>query len=329
MISGIHISSSQMVIDRDDVSNKLNLPQLKNNQIVKAKILQLLPNGKTLILINNQKVAAKTTMLLQPGDKINLKVLAQKDATILKLIAPVQQISTKQISSLVNFFAKNAFISDIVESKIPEVKELFYDIALKSEKPDKNFLPRLMEKIGIALESKSNILLELFASNSSPTPEKMQILKAAVSFLETIENLQLLNHQSSDSGRFLLPFPIFGESAFNFGQLLIDTGDKNKDKDKDKVINISFLLNMSRIGALRADFSLLKKEITGRFLLQNDETCDYVKSMIPELKKRLGRIEYKALEIECEVAKKEELQPGSFIETLIKISDDRILNIVI
>ena len=86
---------------------------------------------------------------------------------------------------------------------------------------------------------------------------------------------------------------------------------------------------MTKLGPLRADFSILKKEITGRFLLQDDDTCEYVKSMIHELKTRLAKVEYHAFNIECKTAKKEEIQPGVFIETLVNASDDRVLNIVV
>ncbi len=365
MISGIHIASSQVVIKKDYGSNKQSLPEFQNNQIVKAKVLQLMPNGKTLILINNNKIVAKTAMLLKPGEQIQLKVLSQKDATVLKLINPIQQMTTKQIASLVSLFVKDSSSLDISESKISNIKNILYEISLKSEKTDKVFLPRLIDKSGISLENKiADILSETKSAPNTKTNTKINIktimnnlltqdakgnilqalisadsqnsqttasMKAAASFLETLENFQLLNHQSSDSGRFLLPFPIFSESAFSFGQLLIDTGDKSKTQNKDgeKLISISFLLNMSKLGSLRADFSILKKEITGRFLLQDDETCEYLKSMIPELKQRFEKIEYHAFNIECKTAKKEEIQPTIFIETLVKAREDRVLNVVV
>ena len=364
MISGIHIASSQVVIKKDFGSSKQSLPEFQNNQIVKAKVLQLMPNGKTLILINNHKIMAKTAMLLKPGEQIQLKVLSQKDVTVLKLINPVQQMTTRQISSLVSLFVKNSSSLDITESKVLNIKKLINEISLKSEKSDKLFLPRLIDKSGISLENKianilsetkselntntntkiniktilnnlltqdvkGNILQTLLSSDSQNSPITAS-MKTAASFLETMENFQLLNHQSSDSGRFLLPFPIFSDSAFSFGQLLIDTGDKNKTQNKDgeKLIKLSFLLNMTKLGTLRADFSILKKDITGRFLLQDDEICEYVKSMIPELKQKLENIEYHAFNIECKTAKKEEIQPGAFIETLLNAGEDRVLNVV-
>ncbi|RLC14337.1 MAG: hypothetical protein DRH93_20855 [Deltaproteobacteria bacterium] len=353
MISGIHISSSQMVINKES-GEKGSFPNVTKNQIITAKVIQLLSHGKAQLLINGQTVIAQTALKLTPGEEVQLKVLQEKDAIILKLIDPVQKITTRQISSLISFFSKNNPLPDITESKVAGVKDLLYEMALKSDKPDKTFLPKLIEKSGIIWEKKiapillgntsssdikaklnillqqdikGNILKELLLAD----PRKLDAFKMAASFTETIENFQMLNHQSSESGRFLLPFPIFNESAFSFGQLLIDTGKKTKGnhKDTDKVIQISFLLNMTKLGPLRADFSILKKEITGRFLLSDDDTCKYVKSKIFELKTGLKSIEYHILKIECHTAKKEEIQQSSFIETLVKASDDNVLNIVI
>lgn len=353
MISGIHISSSEMVINNDN--SKKNAPlKLTKNQVILAKVLSVLPQGNAELMVNGQKVVAKTGLLLKPGEEVNLKVIQEKDAVILRLIGPAQKMTTRQISSLVGFFSRNELTMDIAGARMTHVKSLLYDMALKSDKPDKAFLPKLLEKSGILWEKnvakiilsnnsttdikagldlllgqdvKGNILKEMLIAD----PQKLEMLKTATSFLDTIENFQLLNHSSSESGRFILPFPIFSESAFSFGQLLIDTGDKtNKDKkESDKLIKISFMLDMTRLGPLRADFSILKKEISGRFLLMDEDTCNYVKSMIFELKKGLEKIGYNIHQIDCSVAKKEDIQKNSFIETLVKECDDQVLNIVI
>jgi len=86
---------------------------------------------------------------------------------------------------------------------------------------------------------------------------------------------------------------------------------------------------MTFLGPLRADFSILKKDITGRFLLSDDATCQYVQSMLPELKAGLERIEYKVRQIDCTTVRPEALQDTCFIEELVKARDDQVLNIVI
>jgi hypothetical protein len=353
MISGIHVSSSEIVINRGEGKKNI-LPAFAKDQIVQAKVLDVLPHGNARLLINNRTVTAKTSMLLKPGEDIQLKVLEQKEAVLLKLMGPVQKMTTSQISSLIRFFSGNEAITDVGRINIPGVKNLFHDLSLKSGKADKDFLPKLIEKIGLTWENKTaklaqghtslpdikqNLSLlinqdikaliqkELLLAGS----EHSQNMSTAASFSETLENLQLLNHQNTESGRFLLPFPVFSENIFRFGQLFIDTGGrkKNDEGSADKLIQISFLLDMTSLGPLRADFSILKKEISGRFLLSDEEICQYVRSMIPELKERLGSIDYKVHEIECVTADKTRIQPSDFIEMMLKSGADRVLNIVI
>ncbi len=354
MITGIHISSSELVINKEDGLKNI-LPKFIKDQIISAKVLKTLPQSRAVLLVNGQKLIAKTGMMLNPGEDIQLRVLKEKDAVILKLIAPAQKITTKQISSLISFFSKNTSLPDITKSGITNVKNLLYDIALKSDKSDESFLPKLIEKSGILWEQKvarvligndslkdikasidvllkqdikGSILKELSFDNA----REFKDFKMADSFLKAMENFQLLNHHSSQSGRFILPFPIFCESAFSFGQLLIDIGDKGKPDNKDpdnKLINISFMLSMTNLGLLRADFSILKKEITGRFLLEDDSICKYIKSKIHKLKERLANIDYQVHQIECRTNKKEEIEQACFIKSLVQEEDDRVLNIVI
>ena len=353
MISGIHASSSEVVIQRGE-GRKNTIPSFVKDQVVQAKVLDILPSGSARLLINNRTVTAKTSMLLKPGEEIQLKVLEEKEAVLLKLIGPVQKMTPSQISSLTRLFPGNESITDATHINIPRVKDLLLDLALKSGKADKAFLPKLIEKSGMTWENKAAKLMQ----GQQPLPDLKQSLavllnqdvkaliqkellmagpdhpeslNTAASFSETLENFQLLNQHSSESGRFLLPFPVFSENAFRFGQLLIDTGGKNinEERSADKLIHISFLLDMSFLGPLRADFSILKKEISGRFLLTDEETCQYVGSMIPELKERLERVDYKVHEIDCVTGDKIRIQPTDFIETILKAGADRVLNIVI
>ena len=239
MISGIHVSSSEVVINRGEGGEKNTIPLFVKDQIVHAKVLDLLPQGHARLLINNRMVTAKTGMLLKPGEEIQLKVLEEKEGVLLKFMGPAQKMTTSQVSSLIRFFPGNESLADVSRIAIPRVKDLLHDLALKSGKADTDFLPRLIEKIGMSLENKTAKLLqgrmalpELKQSLSvllnhdvkaliqkevfMAEPGHPESLNMAASFSETLENFQLLNHHSSESGRFLLPFPVFSEDVFRF-----------------------------------------------------------------------------------------------------------------
>ncbi|MCF6248230.1 MAG: flagellar hook-length control protein FliK [Desulfobacula sp.] len=356
MIGGIHISSSELVIQKDGLK-KNNLASLSKNQLIVAKVMKSLPHGKALLQIGGQVVLVRTNLLLETGEEVQLRVQEKNDDIVLKLIAPVQKTTSHQVSSLVRFFSKNDLLSDLSKLDIPAIKKLMHEMALKSEISDSQFLPKLIEKSGLQFEKKIEQILQQSLSGTgikSDTKTKLKIAlnqdlkgivlneltatgreaavtKTMTSFLETMENFQQLNHQGSETGRHLLPFPVFSESGFRFGQLLIDTGGNKPfdEKKTDKVIQISFLLDMSNLGPLRADFSILKKAITGKFLLADQKTAAYIKSKIPDLRQRLAKIDYELKSIECDTAKIEELEQNCLLESLAKSHDNNVLNIIV
>ncbi|MCP4020504.1 MAG: hypothetical protein GY729_01560, partial [Desulfobacteraceae bacterium] len=230
MIEKILISSSELIIKKE-LGKETSLPLLKKNQGDNAKVLQLLSQGKAALLVNGQKVVAKTAMFLTPGEEVQLKVIQAKDALVLKLLGPVNRMSTNQLSAFASLFSKTGSLSEIAGTKIADLKDLLYDISLKSDKRDDQFLPRLLNSSGISWEKKvASLFRETGFELSKPNLEQLiqqdmkgsalrQLMSGAMgktdglnavsNFSETIENFQLLNHQTAESGRYLLPFPVF------------------------------------------------------------------------------------------------------------------------
>lgn len=335
----------------------------KENQVVRAKVLDVLSQGKAQLLINGEKMMVSTGLRLTPGEELMLKAVHQKGVVLLKLMEPLQPplqpIGTKQLPFLTQLLSNPQGLSDIVRTKIPGLRNLLQDLALKSGRRDDSFLPRLIENNGMMLEKKLASLLK--SQDQSKGQDQVQdrvksgldqllkqdvkgvllnllslemskgktLQKAEAGFLDTLEKFQLVNTQTSESGRFLIPFPIFDASYLSFGQLFLDMGGKKETRSQDKIVWISFLLNMTQIGSVRADFSILKKAITGRFLLENEDIREYVKSMIPELKSGLERLDYTVGAIDCAVAAPDEIAPNALIESLFKNQEAGVLDIVV
>ena len=352
MIHGIRISSAKMAVQKDGTALPA-IAALKNNQEVSARVLKFFPGGKALLQVAGQTVTARTGLLLTPGEELQLTVTKKSDEIILKLATPDPKISSRQTPSLRGLFSASKSDLTIPQSPNSPLDSLLHELAVKSEKPDHSFLPRLIEKGGLLFENKMTQLLQqpMAGENIKDVVNQLlhQDLKGAVfseqmnlnnepdivktigTFLETLETFQHLNHQSAESGRYLLPIPILSESAFRFGQLLIDTGQAHdlKKEDKDKLYSISFLLDMTNLGPMRADFSILKKAITGKFLLSDADTCDYVRSQVPILKKRLADMDFQVQKIDCMTATPEKIKANALVETLVKAQDQNVLNIVV
>ncbi len=254
------------------------------------------------------------------------------------------------------------------KENILNLRDLIFSFSLKSENPDHKFLPRLMEKSGLLFEKKVSDLLRraifdagktdftkmstLFKKDITDTEFKKiadHDLKATVIkfmadsklesdiFLHPVKNLsniiekfQILNFHSSESGRYLIPFPVFFNGSLNFGQLFFDLGNtkKQEKQNKQRIIKVSLLLTMSELGPLRVDMALLRKEITGMIQVTNEETLAFVRKMIPEFKASLKKHDFNVLSMKCEIAVPEKTDYTVFLNDILK-DEDKGLNIVI
>ncbi|MBF0258967.1 MAG: flagellar hook-length control protein FliK [Desulfamplus sp.] len=451
MIKNMISLSDSTFFKADQFGKKTILPLLEKNQIVEAKVLQLLSPSKAELLIMGKKVLADTSMALTKGETIQLKVTDQGSLNIFKLMPDrvnqslssdpqsvpstltpglprLSDIALQFLTQQQPFegFAKlatalfpnlkatldKAFVKPLQDSAVDktfgdkaDIKNLLISVALKSEKSDIDFLPNLLQKSGILLEKKiadmvknattfnkpigtssnkfsdnsdiaswtasksdnpENPLAHAFSSasheessatspynsdfpgtSSNPLfkPENLvhEDIKGAVlsllansggesfediqifhEFVKNLENVQLLNSHMSESGKYIIPFPLFSENQFSFGQLFIDLGNKEKDGTSSKensLLRVSIFLDMTNLGPIRADFSVLKNNITGGFQVSNEEIAVFFRQMLPELQRRLQLHDYQVHKIECRVAEPEKLAEQSIINELLKSED--------
>jgi hypothetical protein len=247
-------------------------------------------------------------------------------------------------------------LNALSQTREPILNDILMGLSLKSDVRNDQFLPQIIKNMGLSFEKK-------LAAGFEDGPDKKTVahvikqlagkdLKAAALSLagmendpgkatvlkhisDALDNFAQLNVKSGDGGqtqdgaRFLLPFPVWREDGFDFGQLMIDMGKAGSANTEKKMLSISFLLNMTALGPLRADFSILDKTIAGRFLLENQATCDYLTPKISELRQRLSGIGYQAGNIDCRVARPEQIAPTSLMHAMKAPDDMQGLNIVV
>ena len=356
MILNVQISSPELTFQKE-TGKPYPLSNLKKGQLVTAKVMSVLSQNKARLLVSGQLVTAKTNLPLAPGAELALEVTQNKEGLSFRLspasVLPSTSSTDSGISgSLVRSFGHiHGGLSELGKTQAPDIKNILQNIALKSGSRNDQFLPNLLENMGLALENKINTALT--GSQGAAVQQMMdemakQDLKAAIlsyTVLETddgastamrglsnaLESFQQLNSQTGDANRFLLPFPVLVGEQFDFGQLLIDTGKKGAagEENENRVIKIAFLMSLTALGNIRADFSILKKAITGRFLLEDRETRDYLNALVPELKHRLSLIDYEVRKIECQVAAPRELSSDALIQSVIEPLENSGFNLVI
>jgi len=362
MIYGIQIFSPESKLQKTS-ETPLRLPGVKIGQLIRARILELLPHGGVRLMVAGQKLVAKTDLSLTPGTDLLLEVGREKGGLSLKPVSggrgtqpqsfqpSLTSAGSGKPASLASLFSRiNDHLPELGKLNDPAVRGILHTLALKSGTRDNQILPRILENLGLALEKKIGTLVSGSKKNTAGPAMKllaMQDLKAAILHListetkepaakplrgisSALESLQQLNTQG-ESSRFLLPFPVLTGDIFEFGQLFINTGEKGKqgEEKENRVIQIAFLMNMTSLGSVRADFSILKKEITGRFMLEDQSICDYIRSLIPELRQRLLSLDYKAGSIECRVGSKRALSPDALVRSMAGPAESRGLDLVI
>lgn len=338
------VSSSKISLQPSD--NTTSHPKFVENEIVKGKVLKSSSLKNVLLLIKGKRIMAKTHMPLKEGSVISLKVEEVGPNPVLKLLGTINENSDAINTSMILTGLKKDLWKAIVENIDHCIlsdndkklfRELMDDISKKLlQKPNPDLLRELIDKSGIGWESK---LREIITSKTNYSKADINELITGdlkglgskfISLMEgendlfkrlvsTIKNLQLLNQSGLEQERkIFIPIPLqFPDGLFTTGQLLIHLNENNKDgdgrqKDKDH-FRISFLLEMSNLGPLRADLVVRQRQINGRFLVVAEKSKNIIEKQLPSLIKTLEKKGFTIPRFECHMKK-----PAEIKDTLIK-----------
>jgi len=331
-------------------ANSKPLLKLFKNEVVEGKVLQSFSSGNVLLLIKGRRVMAKTYVPLREGEILSLKVEETLPIPTLKLLGiKFTDSNAINISIILSAIKENLWRStfeNINHYGLPkeasaQFKELMHNLSMGLFlKSTPELLWEIIDKSGLNWEAKlRNILVskkiggadnldKLIQGNLKGLTSRLVALKEEDGvflkrFVSAIKNIQLLNHLGLEQDRkIFIPIPIqFPDGLFTLGQLLIHLPQKEKDGNTRKRIDknpfrITFLLELSNLGPLRADLSIKGKEIGGRFLITKEEIKLLIKNNIPSLIKKLKDKGFTVSSIECHL-KDPEMVKQSLIEEII------------
>lgn len=354
MIFNVQIDSPELFPQKDLLPQSL-AAGLKHGRIISAKVMSLGPGNRSQLMISGQQISVKTTLPLTPGTTLSLMVNREDTGQVSLHLTP-DALLTQAGSGAGGVNALGSLFQGL-EEIFPRlgktgnqgIHDVLQALSLRSGIRNEEFLPNLIENMGLSLEKK----LAAFVGGSTrkafqafwEATEKQDLKAAVLSVIQTagddgepalmkgvantLDGFQQLNQQGADSHRYLLPFPMLTGEYFDFGLLLINTGRDGRNDDETRVIQIAFLMKMSALGNIRADFSILDNAITGRFLLEDRDTRDYLESLMPDLYDRLESIQYKARRIECRVGTPKDLSSDVFVQSMVAPIENAGFNVVI
>jgi hypothetical protein len=152
-------------------------------------------------------------------------------------------------------------------------------------------------------------------------------------FLEGLEQLQLANVSAmANRGRCLFVIPIEWNDELRFAQLLIDLpkesdGAEGK-KVKKKAYRICLLLDMSNLGTVRAEASILKRTVRLRFLVSDEDLQKRFEAAVPRLTETLEGQGFCVQQVKCRSAGKVEALPSSLVNEILDQEGHRISLVV-
>ncbi len=277
-----------------------SIPKFYKNENVQGKLLRFEPGGIALVLIKGKKLRVKTDLSLRPGTVINLKVEKLAPVPTLKYMGIAHTDPQKiNISVILSAIKENLWrltaenikylnLSGKEKSMLNEfMRELTLKIFLKSapellksiiNKAGFNWEPKLVKALSqqaiprdsldrLIENDLKGILIRLLARGKKGNIHLKRLHMA-------LKNIQLLNRQGlQQDGKIFLPIPIqFPGGFFTIGQLLLQlpTWEQNSTqskRDNDHIYKATFLIDLSRLGPVRAEFVMRGKEIEGLFLI--------------------------------------------------------------
>jgi len=347
-ISPLSLFASKISLQLKD--NATSYPEFIKNEIVQGKVLKTISSKDTLLLINGKKVTARTRLPLKEGAILLLKVEEASPVPTLKLVGPpIAAPNTVNVSLILAAMQENlweSILESITQGGISKqegllFQELMHDLSAKLFKnPDPNLLKNFISKSGLGWEKKlkeiciqnqtgKDSINKIMAEDLKGLGSRLLVLNAEKEtvlnrFISTIKNIQLLNQSGLEQDRkIFLPVPMqFPNGLFTVGQLLIHLYQEEKDehgsKKKDRSFyRISFLLELSNLGPLRADLTIRDKSIDGKFLFSKKESKLLIEKNLPFLVDNLNGRGFSIGRMEC-CLKRPEVVKHSLIKEIIQ-----------
>lgn len=306
------------------------LPKLAPNQVVEGKILKILANDTLLISINGRELTARTKLPLKPGQTmafrientqplptlkpVGLKLTGADSALVLRTLAAIKQNIWQTAANLAGH-GKNADFA-MFKALMQEISQGVFT------KAEAGLLGAIIDKSGLNLEAKlkkglmsqkapakwlpkllSGDLKGLAARILAQEPETAAVLEK---FIGTLEDIQVFNQQGfSQEGKLFLPIPFqFGDNFFTMGQLLLQVPNEQEEASRRTdgdapFYRAVFMLEMSRLGPLRAEMGIKAKTIFGKLWLTDSKSTQLVKKELPALTEALSAHGFKVDYFEC------------------------------
>ncbi len=305
---------------------------LRSGELIEALVLRNHGDGKVTVQLKNMPVTAETSVSLNAGERIMLRVEQALPNVILRMAGgmEIQKMGNllrqhrSCISALAELFsgAKEVLNPELIEKHagrdaLKNVLALLkvLDGAVFSTATAKNplFVKDMMQLLGLLFER--NLLKGPDKQDSTETAKELllklasavresgaQSLQGVLTFLErglkSVEAQQIaaLLGQELDHSLILQAACQFS-GGIRMQDIFIDQDEEGPDGQKR--FHATLLLSMDALGEVIADALISGNRLDCALYCETPEACDFLTAMAPELKDGLGAVGYGEPAVRC------------------------------
>jgi hypothetical protein len=276
----------------------------QKNETVTGKVLRSHASGTALLSIKGEKVHVRTHVPLMEGTNVTLQVKNISPTTTLKFLGEAApKLQSQSLPTILSAIKGNLWattMDSILHSNLDKGEKTRILELLRTltgsiyKKPSSDLLKTLISMSGLNLEAKikkainNNIstvdMLKLIENDLKGLLSKMigQGMQGSNQYKKlwtALENIQVLNLDGLEQVRkIFFPIPMqLPDGIFSVAQLLLELPARDEDQTAEKnnnsdALKATFLLEMSLLGPIRAEFILQKKKVEGMFLVAEKQT---------------------------------------------------------
>ena len=219
-------------------------------------------------------------------------------------------------------------LPDSLRAMAAKIEGLLQELSPAGDSPDKEFVSRLVKLMGLnggrspIQEHLARFLSEMHREASKTDLETLHTLRplldTTAKLFETIDNLQLLNQESTRQDQsFLAAFPLFWLDQRGRGEILIKRDDSASLDRPKRSYKISLLLSLSELGRLKVDVELNQKKIHGTVWTEPGEPHDAISAGLGSLAESLEAAGLKVIRLDAQVFPQTTTEPESLAVQLL------------
>ena len=294
---------------------------------MEGEVVESYSSNTALLLIKGKRLIARTSVPLPPGKTVALRVEETAPLPVLRLIGLkaadprvanlpllLSAIDENIWQSVYAWARKNPLQSNLASLLQRALKDWRGDLSGMGPESLKKMLDRSgyhwEAKLGqLVRPKKTSVDLSKLVEGDlkGETIRSMAQGEGGNSLLKrllhVIEEVQILNLGLLENRKIFLPIPLeFPDGWYTVAQLLIHLPGRREDpsgKEEKRVTHITLLLNMSGLGCLRIQMTIMGKNIEGVCMTGSEETRAYLERNISSFMEGLGEKGFSVRSFAC------------------------------